>query len=151
MSSIKSTRKYLLVLVQPVIITATPIQQQRYTTGGRDSSVIERPTEEQGAILMPVRVPAAARDFSPRVNFQCRLSYGVRKVLCAIACINILHTVKIPSSGSHIPLFGHTKILHTLIGMGIALLLQLVCLTKVRRPEFLTSDNEVMPYQGKAT
>ena len=54
------------------------------------------------------------------------------------------HTLKIPSSGSHIPLFGHTKIMHTRIGMGIALLLQLVCLTKVRRPEFLTRDNEII-------
>ena len=29
-----------------------------------------------------VRFPCAARDFSPRVNFQCRLSYGVRTPLC---------------------------------------------------------------------
>ena len=54
------------------------------------------------------------------------------------------HTLKIPNSGSHIPLFGHTNIKHTRIGMGIALLLQLVCLTKARRPEFLASDNEII-------
>ena len=28
--------------------------------------------------LTQVRFPGAARDFSPRVNFQCRLSFGVR-------------------------------------------------------------------------
>ena len=27
-------------------------------------------------------------------------------------------TLKIPNTGSHIPLFGHTKTLHTLVGMG---------------------------------
>ena len=40
--------------------------------------LVERPTEKTEAILMEVRVPGAARDFSPRVNFQCSLSYGVR-------------------------------------------------------------------------
>ena len=34
--------------------------------------------KSQGAILTRVRVPGAARDFSPRASFQCRLSYGVR-------------------------------------------------------------------------
>ena len=38
--------------------------------------LVERPTEKTGAILTRVRVPSASRDFSPRVNFQCRLSYG---------------------------------------------------------------------------
>ena len=36
-----------------------------------------------------LRFPGAARDFSPRVNFQCRLSYGVRTPQCAITDINI--------------------------------------------------------------
>ena len=31
-----------------------------------------------GTPLTQVRFPGAARDFSPRVNFQCRLSFGVR-------------------------------------------------------------------------
>ena len=43
-----------------------------------------------------VRFPAAARDFSPRVHFQYRLSYGVRTPPCAIACINICAHVKDP-------------------------------------------------------
>ena len=38
---------------------------------------------------MQVRFPSAERDFLPRVNFQCRLSFGVCTSLCAIACINI--------------------------------------------------------------
>ena len=33
--------------------------------------------KEPGAVLTGVPVPAATRDFSPRVRFQCRLSYGV--------------------------------------------------------------------------
>ena len=37
----------------------------------------ERPTEKPGAILTRVRVPGEARDFSPRINFQCKLSYGI--------------------------------------------------------------------------
>ena len=37
-----------------------------------------------------------ARDFSPRVNFHCRVSYGVHTPLCAIACINICVHVKDP-------------------------------------------------------
>ena len=39
--------------------------------------------------LMQVAFPGAERDFLPRVNFRCRLSFGVRTQRCAIACINI--------------------------------------------------------------
>ena len=45
---------------------------------------------------MQVRFLGAARDFSPRVNFQCRLSYGVCTPLCAIACIYICAHIKDP-------------------------------------------------------
>ena len=34
------------------------------------AQLVERPTEKPGAILTLVRVPGAARDFSPRVSFQ---------------------------------------------------------------------------------
>ena len=45
--------------------------------------------------LTQVRVPGAKGDFfSPRVNFRCRLSYGVRTPPCAIACIYICAHVK---------------------------------------------------------
>ena len=43
-----------------------------------------------------LRLPGAARDFSPRVNFQCRLSYGVRTPPYAIACIYICAHVEDP-------------------------------------------------------
>ena len=35
-------------------------------------------------------ISGAAREFSPRVNFQCRLSCGVRTPPCAVTCIYIL-------------------------------------------------------------
>ena len=35
--------------------------------------------------------------FSSRVNFQCRLSYGVRTSVCAATCINICAHVKDPA------------------------------------------------------
>ena len=41
------------------------------------------------------------------------------------------------------PLFGHTKILHTLIGMGSAAL-ALLCLSQVRRPEIPVRDKEAV-------
>ena len=39
--------------------------------------------------LMQGQFPSAARDFLPRVNFQCRLSISGCKPPCAIAYINI--------------------------------------------------------------
>ena len=36
-----------------------------------------------GTPLMQVRLPGAARDFSPRVNFQCRLSNVLPCLICA--------------------------------------------------------------------
>ena len=41
------------------------------------AQLVEYLTKKPGAILRQVQVPGAARDFSPRVSFQCRLSYGV--------------------------------------------------------------------------
>ena len=38
------------------------------------AQLVERPTEKPGAILTHVLVPGAAKDFSPRIDFQCRLS-----------------------------------------------------------------------------
>ena len=43
-----------------------------------------------------VQFPGASRDFSPRANFQCRLSYSVRTPPCAIACIYICTHAKDP-------------------------------------------------------
>ena len=47
-------------------------------SGAGVAQMVERQTEKPGVILTRVRVPCAARDFSPRVHFQCRLSDGVR-------------------------------------------------------------------------
>ena len=49
-----------------------------------------------GTLATQVRFPSAARELSPRVNFQCRLSYGVRTPPCAIACIYTCAHVKDP-------------------------------------------------------
>ena len=42
--------------------------------GAGTTQLIERPAEKPGAVLTRVRVLSAARDFSPRVSFKCRLS-----------------------------------------------------------------------------
>ena len=39
-----------------------------------------------------------------------------------ISRAQFVRTLEIPNTGSHMPLFGHTKILHTPIGMGSAAL-----------------------------
>ena len=51
---------------------------------------------QTSTLLRQVRFPGAARDFSPRVNFQCRLCYGVCTPPCATTCINICARVKDP-------------------------------------------------------
>ena len=50
-------------------------------TGAGIAHFEDRPTEMIDAILMRVRVPYTARYLFPRVNFQRRLSYGVRIAL----------------------------------------------------------------------
>ena len=101
--------------------------------GAGIAQLVERLTEKLGAILTRVRVPGAAREFSPRVSFRCRLSYGVRAApLCAIACINICVHVKNLKHGQPYHCLD-TQIMHTLIGMGSAALAAAV------------------PYPGKAT
>ena len=41
--------------------------------------------------------------FSPRVNFRCRLAYGVRTPPCAIVCINICAHIKDPVVHVRVP------------------------------------------------
>ena len=107
------------------------------------AQLVGRPTEKPGAILTLVRVPGAARDFSPRASFQCRLPYGVR---AAPEC-NRMHqhtrTFKIPNTGRHTIIWTHENTAHTDRDGYIALLLRLLCLTQVRRPEFPARDKEV--------
>ena len=99
------------------------------------AQLLERPTKKPGAIRTRVRVPTAARDVSPRVNFRCRLSYAVRVQSHAST---FARTLKITAT----PLSGHTEILHTLIGMGSAALAAAVPY-QVRPPEFPARDKEV--------
>ena len=57
------------------------------------AQLVERRT---GTPLAQIRFPGAARDFPPKINFQCRLSYGVRTPPCAIACIYLCAQIKDP-------------------------------------------------------
>ena len=61
--------------------------------GGDVAQLVERRT---GTAPTQFPFPGAARDFSPRANFQCRPSFGVRTPPCAIACIYICVHVKDP-------------------------------------------------------
>ena len=83
-------------------------------------------------MLMQVRVPDAARDFSPRVKFQSRLLWCLYSLHVQSHASTPVHTLKIPNTGS-IPLFGHMKILHKLTGMGS------------------TAITATVPYPGKVT
>ena len=64
--------------------------------GTRVGDVAQLVEHRTGTPPTQVRFPGAARDFSPRVNSQCRLSHGVRKPPCAIACNYIFADVKDP-------------------------------------------------------
>ena len=71
------------------------------------------PTEKPGIILTRVRVPDAARDFSPRVNFQCiflRCLYIPRVQLHAPTAVR---TLKTPSTRSHTNIWTHENTVHT--------------------------------------
>ena len=59
-----------------------------------DSPVAQLVEHGTGMLLTKVRFPSMARDFSPRVNFQCRLSYSVCTPPGAVACIYICAHVK---------------------------------------------------------
>ena len=74
--------------------SATIMTIRRRTLSGDVAQLVERPTGTPP--LRQVRFPGAARDFSARVNFQCRLSYCLRWPPCVTACINICAHVKDP-------------------------------------------------------
>ena len=59
---------------------------QMYRSSGI-AQLAEHLTEKPDAVLTQVRVPGVAKDFAPRVSFQCRLSYSV---YTAPAC-NCMH------------------------------------------------------------
>ena len=60
---------------------------------GGVAQLVERWT---GTPPTQVQLPCAARDLSPRVNFQCRLSHGVHTYPCAVTCINVCSDIKDP-------------------------------------------------------
>ena len=96
------------------------------STMGRDSSVGRVQTEKPGAILTQAQVPGVARDVSPIVNLLCRLSYSV----CTAPMRNHMHQNLFTRSKfqtvAAMPMLGHTKILHMLIGKGSAALVDAV-------------------------
>ena len=61
--------------------------------GGEVAQLVEQWT---GTQLTQVQFPSGTRDFSLRVSFQCRLSYGVCTLPCAIGCIYICVHIKDP-------------------------------------------------------
>ena len=71
-------------------------QQNSKTSSGWGEDVAQLVEYQTATPLRQVQLPSTARDFSPRVNFQCRLSYGVCTPLCATTCINIGAYVKDP-------------------------------------------------------
>ena len=83
---------------------------------------VKRPTEKPGVILTRVRLPGAARDFLSESAFSAdSLKVSVQPP-CAVACIKICVQVKNPKHRQPYHCCRHTKILHTLIGMGSAAL-----------------------------
>ena len=99
------------------------------------AQLVERSIEMSGTILTRVRVPGAARDFSPRVSFQCRLC------TCPHASTYVC-TLKIPNTGSHVHHYLERGIYHTHWQERVAQLLRLLCLTHVKRPEVLARNKK---------
>ena len=89
--------------------------------GGDVAQLVEHRT---GTPPKQIRFPGAGKGFfsSPRVNFQCQLSYGVRTPPCAIACIYICAHVKDPVVHVKSSMdYGNTKTqsMHRMLGIPI--------------------------------
>ena len=69
---------------------------KRLSNWQKGGDVAQWAEHRTGTSPTQVRIPGVARDFSPRVNFQFRLSYGVRTPPRAIACIYICAHVEDP-------------------------------------------------------
>ena len=103
-----SNRQYVHTDNQPPLHEFSPFWTQTrlaiwgYTEGAGMAQWVERRTEKPVATLIQVRVPGAARDFSPSVSFQCRLSlrcpYSPRVQSRASTSER---TLKILNTGSH--------------------------------------------------
>ena len=79
----------------PIVLIGSCMDRLAYSSdwGGDVAQLVEHRT---GTPPVQVQFTGAARDFSPRVNFRCRLSYGVHTSQCAVACIYICVQVKDP-------------------------------------------------------
>ena len=62
--------------------------------GGWGCSSVGRSSDRHAADAGSI--PRYGKEFSPRVNFQCRLSYGVRKATCKSHAYIPVRTLKIP-------------------------------------------------------
>ena len=78
-------------------------------------------------MLTQIWVPGAARDFLPRVNFQCWLLQCLYSPPCAIACISICALFKNPKQWQPYQCLD-TQNYYTHWQKRVALLLQLLCL-----------------------
>ena len=99
-----------------------PPLQLAWTQGGRIAQ-LDRPKTPLGTAKL-TRVPAIPR-CSKRFCFITESSFSADSLAvsvqppCAIACISICAHVKIPNMAAK-PLFGHTEIVHTPLGVGSA-------------------------------
>ena len=102
--------------------------------------LVGRPTENPRRNTYAGLSPRFWKGFFSQSQFSVQTHTSVQPP-CAIACIDICVHANKSQTLTAIPLFGHTKILHTLTGMGSAALL---CITRVRRPEISGRGNEVL-------
>ena len=81
---------------------------------------MERPTEKSGTILTRVQVPGAAKDFSPRVNFQCRLLLCPYSPRVQSRAATSVRTLKMANTGSHTIVWTQEEAAHsdTLTGVS---------------------------------
>ena len=104
-----------------------------YYSRGGIAQLVKQWTERPGTILTQFWFPGAARDFSPRVNCQCRLSGLMAFVQpqCAVTSISIyiymcvcVCVLKIPNASGHTSVWTHDNTAHseTVIEMGSAAL-----------------------------
>ena len=85
--------------------------------------LVASPTEKPGTILTRVRAPVWQGIFLPESPSSAdSLTVSVQTRISICLYINICAHVNNPKSLAAIPLIGHTKTLHTLIGMGSAAL-----------------------------
>ena len=103
---------YIKTIFTKLIALVPGTRYHLFTNRGRGADQLaEHWTEKSDAILTEVSLPHVAKDISPSVNFKCIYIY---------ICLWYLYSPHVQSHaltyGSN-RLFGHTKILHTLVGM----------------------------------